>query len=219
MKKSLLLLVMLLAVPGLALAQVAACPDCVLGVFDAEDLAHNYGTFSGFTKTLYLGIKFDPATTFDACSGIEFSIQGLPPLLLPPSFNIRNGGFAVGTQSPVSPADTTAMDAAGGWNVVWTECQPGNGVTVEIIMVSFDPIPNDTVIRVLRKWPPSNPTSPSVLFTQCNGPIFTLTTMQGGCYVLNPTVNPGESVGNPPCLLQGIAVEATTWSEIKSLFR
>jgi len=219
MKKLLLLMAMLLALPGLALAQVQSCPDCVLGIFDAEDLVHNYGTFGEFTKTIYIGIKYDPNTTFDSCTGVEFSVQGLPPLLLPPSFNIRNGGFAVGTQTPITPADTTAMDATGGWNVVWNECQPGNRVVVEIVMVSFDPIPNDTVIRVLRKWPQSNAETPQVLFTQCNSPIYTLTTMKGDCYVLNPTVNPGESVGNPPCLLKGDAVEATTWSGIKSLFR
>ncbi len=219
MKKILLLMAMLLAIPGSAWAQVEACPGCVLGIFDAENLSQNYGSFGGFTKTIYLGIKYDPATTYDACTGIEFSIQGLPTLLLPPQFNIRDGGFAVGTQTPVAPADTTIMDAMGGWNVVWTECQPGNKVLVEIVMVSFDPIPNDTVIRVLRKWPPSNADTPQVLFTQCNGPIFTLTTMVGDCYVLNATGNPGDLVGNPPCELKGVAVESTTWSGIKELFR
>ena len=217
MKKLLLLMAMLLAMSGSAWAQVEPCPGCVLGLYDAENLSQNYGNFGSFTKTIYLGIKYDPNSTFDSCTGVEFSIQGLPATALPPQFNIRDGGFAVGPATPVSPPDTTAVDAIGGWNVTWTECQPGNKVLVEIVIISLDPLPENTVIRVLRKWPTSE--TPHVLFTQCNFPSFTLTTMQGDCYVLNATGNPGDLVGDPPCELRGVAVEANTWSGIKQLFR
>ena len=157
MKKLLLLMAMLLAMSGSAWAQVEPCPGCVLGLYDAENLSQNYGNFGSFTKTIYLGIKYDPNSTFDSCTGVEFSIQGLPATALPPQFNIRDGGFAVGPATPVSPPDTTAVDAIGGWNVTWTECQPGNKVLVEIVIISLDPLPENTVIRVLRKIDPGAP--------------------------------------------------------------
>jgi hypothetical protein len=218
MKAKLLVIAVLICIPSLGFAQTESCPGCILGVFDAADLVHNYGTFSGFQKKLYVGIKYDPQSTYDGATGIELSIQGLPATSVAPSFVILNNGIKVGDLI-TTPADTTDPTATGGWNVVWSECQPGNQVFIEITLITFDPIPNDTVIRVLRKFPATNPTALSVLFTQCNTPFFTVTTMSGGCYVLNPTVNPGESVGDPPCLLTGDPVEAKTWSGIKQLFR
>ena len=220
MKAKLLSIAMLvvICVPGLGLAQTQSCPGCVLGIYDANDLVHNYGTFEGFQKKLYVGIKYDPNSTYDGATGIELSIQGLPDLAVAPSFAILNNGIKVGDLI-TTPADTTDPSAVGGWNVVWSECQAGNQVFIEITLITFDPIPNDTVIRVLRKFPPTNPTALSVLFTQCDTPFFTVTTMTGGCYVLNPTVEPGQAVGDPPCTLNGTPVTATTWSGIKQLFR
>ena len=217
MKAKLLAIAMLICIPSLGLAQ-QSCPNCVLGIFDASDLALNYGTFTGFQKKLYVGIKYDKNSTYDGATGIELSIKGLPVTAVDPSFTILNNGIKVGDLI-TTPADTTDPLAEGGWNVVWSECQPGTQVFIEITLVTFDPIPNDTVIRVLRKFPPTNPTTPTVLFTMCDTPFFTKVTMTGGCYVMNPTVNPGESVGDPPCKLESTPVTATTWSGVKQLFR
>ena len=217
MKAKLLVIAMLICIPSVGFAQ-QSCPECILGVFDASDLAHNYGTLVSpvFQKKLYLGIKF--AGTFDGLTSIEFSLQGLPATTVAPSFSILNGGFKVGDLI-TTPADTLDPLAEGGWNVVWSECQPGNQVLIEITLITFDPIPDNTVIRILRKFPPTNPTTPFQIFTMCDTPIYTKVYVTGGCYVLNPTVNPGESVGDPPCLLRGDPVAATTWSGIKELFR
>ena len=222
MKSKLLLLAFLLvSVPGLAAAQgTASCPGCVIGIYNDEALKKNYGTFGDFAvfaDTLFLGVKYDPSSSFDALTGIEFSVYGMPTQGLPPGWTVRDGGTAVGPPTPAAPADTTT--GTGGWNIVWQECQPGNKVVVQISMVSFDPIPNDTVIRILHKFPPQDDTFPYLLFTQCDFPFFTKTSVRGGCFVLNPTVGPGESVGNPPCLLETDAVESTSWSAVKALYR
>jgi len=216
MRKTIVLSVLLsVCVTGLGYAQddTQTCWDCVIGLFDTAALESNVGTWdtnASPSKTFYLGIRYDPVGSFDGLTGIEFSIQGLPQTLLAPSITIRDGGIKFGDNIQ-TPADTTAPDAAGGWNVVWSECQPGNRVMVEITLISFDPIPNDTVIRVLRKFPPSNETVPHSLFTMCNFPLFSKVRARGGCYVLNPSGGPvdcGET-----------AVSPSTWSVLKQLYR
>ena len=224
MKGRLLAMALWICAPsaGFAQASVESCPICVLGIYDAEDLRSNCGTFTGFQKRLYLGIKYDASAGYDGATGIEFSILGLPPTLIEPTFTIRNDGTKVG-DFIMTPADTTDPSATGGWNVAWVDCQPGNQVFLDITLVSFDPIPDDTVIRVLRKFPSTNPMAQSTLFTQCNPPFFTATTVRGDCYVLNPSEQTlvAQQVGDPPCYLGACmtAVEANAWSHIKQLFR
>ena len=223
MKKVLLAFALLsMCVPGLGLAQeTQSCWDCTIGIFDTEELILNYGDWDPTTnpsKTFYVGITYDPAGSFDGLTGVEFSILGLPATFLPPTIAIRDGGISFG-ESIETPADTTDPAAEGGWNIVWSECQPGNRTFVEITMISFDPVPDNTVIRVLRKFPPSNPTTPNSLFTMCDFPLFSKVVSTGGCYVLNPVgVGPGETVDD--CTLASPdAVSQTTWSAVKELYR
>lgn len=217
MKSKLLAIALLICIPGMSLAQVESCPDCVIGVFDSLDLSANYGTYTPLTqKVFYLGIKFAPP--YDGATTIEFSLQGMPATGVPISYSVLNAGAFIGG-SIETPPDTTNPQAQGGWNAYWTTCQSGNQALVSITLVSFDPIPDNTVIRVLRRFPPIQEGVESVLFTQCNLPLATITKVTGGCYVLNPTVQPGESVGDPPCKLVGSPVTKTTWSSIKELFR
>lgn len=223
MKTKLLAIAMLLCVPGLSFAQtIESCPGCVLSIFDAPDLRCNYGTFEvgTFIKKLYLGIKYDPNATFDGLTTIEFSIEGLPSTPSPPTFVISNSGFVVpGWTNVATPSDTTAE---GGVNVAWGECQPGNMMLVEITLVIIDPVPVDTVIRIRRKYPESPFVGVrSPVFTQCNLPLATPTTVPIGCYVMNPSVvDPQVPIGDPPCtILCTTPVKESTWSEIKALFR
>jgi len=228
MKAKLLVVAMALwpSMPSLVAAQgTASCPGCEIGIYNDARLCRNFGTFGDFAifaDTLYLGVKYDPSSSFDALTGIEFSVHGMPTQGLPLGWTVRDGGTAVGPPTPAAPADTTT--GTGGWNVVWPECQPGNRVVVQISMVSFDPFPNNTVIRILHRFPPLDRTFPYPLFTQCDVPYFTKTSVRGGCFVLNPdpALRPGDSVGNPPCLLVDrcfIAVDSATWSGVKALYR
>ena len=222
MKKVLLsFALMSMCLPGLGLAQQSTCWDCTLGIFDSDALTANYGTWdtgTSPTKKFYLGITYDPTSGYDGLSGVEFSIQGLPSAFSP-STVVLDGGFIIPAQpdSILAPPDTTAVGAQGGVNVTWTQCLTGNRALVEITAVNLDPIPNNTVIRVLRKFPPLSPEVPQVLFVACDFPIQTKVASRGGCYVLNPTVNPGETIDG--CTLLGNPVSRSTWSTVKALYR
>jgi hypothetical protein len=212
-----------LAIPLLCLAssgfaqESTPCPDCIIGVYDDVDLAKNYGTWTSATKSFFLGIRYGPSSGYESLSGIEFSIDGLP-VMWSPLVTPLNGGIRIGG-SLHTPPDTTAAGAAGGWAVAWPVCQTGNIALVEFTLVSFDPIQNDLVIRVHRRFPSLS--TPSVLFTTCEFPVFPKVRVTGGCYVVNPTVRVGESVGDPPCTLWAdtTPIEARTWSQVKELYR
>src|SRR5262245_43719751 len=165
--------------PGLASAQgTAGCPECVIGLFNDDRLCRNFGTFGDFTgslaDTLYLGIRYDPNSSFDALTGIEFSVYGMPTAALPPSWTARDGCTSVG---PPAPVGTDTLTGTGGWNVVWSECQEGNKALAQVSMVSFSPFPNDTVIWIKRRYPPLDRSFPFPLFTQCDSPYFTKTSV------------------------------------------
>jgi hypothetical protein len=72
------------------------------------------------------------------------------------------------------------------------------------------------VLKVYRRFPSTNPTVESQMFTQCNAPEFTQTRVTGGCFVINPTGVPGDTIDGCQLITP---VAPTTWSTIKSLYR
>jgi len=206
--------------PLAAAQETADCPECVLGIYEDPGMTRNFGTWNASaapSTELFVGIRYGPGAAVGALTGIELSIDGLPFLFLPPAVE----GFDT-TLDPDqitgdirSPADTTL---AGGFSLSWDACQPGDRALLRITLISFAPIPSDQVVRVRHRFPPSTPPSPAPFLLQCDAPSFTRTRVTGGCYVLNPTVGPGESVAG--CLLSNqTTVRPLTWSGIKSLFR
>jgi hypothetical protein len=162
MKACVLTLALAIYLPVLGLAQddTRPCWDCTLSLSDTADFSAepirigHWDPSVNPQKNLYLGIVYSPTATFEGLTGIEFSIQGLPETFLPPTITIRDGGMSFG-ESIEAPDDPTLPEAAVGWNVVWSECQPGNRTLIEISLISFEPIPDDTVIRVMPKFPPT----------------------------------------------------------------
>lgn len=214
MKRVLLMFVLLAVwVPGLSQAQDTTCPGCVIGVYDEPELVHNFGTWDintdGPQKSFYVGVKYDPGSSFDGLTGVELSVSGLPPTFLTPSIKILDDGFGVGN-TLLAPPDTTVVGADGGQNITWSQCMPGNRALIEISLATFDALPQDVVIRVLRRFPSTTPELPNVLFTMCDSPIYTKVVSTGGCYVLNPSGNPVE------CTLP---VSPSTWTRVKQLYR
>ncbi len=219
--KKLLLAMSLLCVANVGLAQVSTpCPNCILGIYDDINLSKNFGTWTTPSKTFYLGIRYDPTSGYDALTYIEFSVEGLPVTFLPPSIMPLNGGIKSGPTIN-TPPDTTAVGAEGGLGVAWTVCQTDDIALIEMTFVTFDPVPNDMIMRVHRKFPSNDSATESVLFTTCEFPLFPKVRVTGGCYVVNPTVGLGQSVGNPPCTLwrDPTPVEQKTWSGVKELYR
>lgn len=216
--------IVLLTFPSFALAQGPStdCPGCVLGIFDDQSLTQNFGFWDPATgsplKTVWVGILYPSDSELGHVQGIELSVDGIldsafggptvtvldQPVTTPPHSDIR------------TPDDET--NGTGGISVGWTHCIVGSRALIKIDMLSLSPVPNDIVLTVRRKFPPSNPMATSPLLSQCNTPIFTSTTVTGGCYVINPTVEPGEVVGG--CTLaEPTSVKSRPWSTIKRLYR
>ena len=214
--------IVLLTFPSLALAQGPSedCPGCVLGIFDDQALTQNFGFWDPSTgsplKTAWIGILYPSDSELGQLQGVELSVDGIPegafggfivldqPVTTPPYGDIR------------TPDDETS--GTGGIGVGWNHCIVGSRALIKIDMLSLSPVPNDIVLTVRRKFPPSDPLATRPRFSQCNTPIFTSTTVTGGCYVINPTVEPGEVVGG--CTLaETTSVKSGPWSTIKRLYR
>ena len=213
MRKVLLSLLVLCVVPTVAMSQ-EDCPDCLMGIYDTDQMVENFGIFDAATKEVFIGMKFDPI--YAGLAGVEFSIYGLDPFFF--TFTPAAGTTVVlgDIKAPLDREDTTG----GGMNMAWATCQEsinGQFVFGKITLIALGAAPDDTVLWVEKKYPSSNPTIPQALFNKCDGPVFTAVTPATGCYVINPTVNPGEFVDG--CQLVGTAVESAPWSEIKQLYR
>jgi len=199
-----------------------SCPICTIGVYDDSNTRQNFGywdTSQSFFKDVFVSVDYDPASGINGLQGIELSISGLPS----GPIGAQDQWFpdpAVRIGSDIrTPADTTGT-AEGGKNIAWDDCLADARNLGQITMISVAPVGNDRVIRVLHRFPPSNPTFPFLLFNQCDAPLYTQTSVTGGCYVLNPTVPCGKTVNG--CTLVGcgpVAVELKTWTRIKSLYR
>ncbi len=219
MRLTVLLLVLL--VPSVAFAQGVDCPGCVMGVFDDSGLSRNFGFWDSSTdplKTVWVGILYDPSADINGLTSIEFSVDGTAGFCsfgYPCFRGIIDPVITIGTTT-AAPDDKE--NGQGGVTMAWNQCLEGNRALVRIDLLRLDAIPNDLVLRVTHKFPPSNPVYASPMFTRCDGPIFTPTTVTGGCYVINPTVGPGETVGDCT-LMETSSVESTAWSMIKLLYR
>jgi len=66
--------------------------------------------------------------------------------------------------------------------------------------------PQDTVLRVVGRTPPQDPMFDCPMITLCDSPVFTRMCVAGGTAIVNPS---GECT---------VAVEAASWSGIKSLY-
>ena len=217
MKKVLLSLLALCVIPTVALSQ-ADCPNCEMGIYDSTDMVQNFGIFDGATKDIHLGLKFDEAVA-TGLGGVEFSVLGMAPFFT--SFT-PSAGANITLGDVNAPPDL--MDATGGGlNVAWPTCQSavnGQFVFGKVTLIALGgpgSVGDDIVLTVERKYPSTNPTAQFALFNQCDFPTFTATSVTTQCYVINPTLPPGSTIGG--CLLTGTAVDDTDWSTVKALFK
>ncbi|MFQ5599720.1 MAG: hypothetical protein ACE5G2_04110 [Candidatus Krumholzibacteriia bacterium] len=176
--------------------EAVACSGCTLGIYDDIAMTRRSGRMNGIVKDLYAGIRYDPESEHDGMQGVEFSVSGLQPFV-----------YAVEQWGPLpypwgdiaAPEDTT--NGTGGMAMAWCSCLIGDKALVKITLIAL--APDDHVLRVLRKFPPTLPDFPFPLFRQCDAPTFTPTPVTGLSYTPDPT----------------IAVDGRTWSSVKSLYR
>ena len=214
-----LVVILVLIVPGVALAQ-EQCPGCVMGVFDDAELSRNFGFWDATNqpvKTIWVGVKFD--TYINEMVGVELSVDGIGEFCPGPADCFSFSGLVEPsvTIGPTIASPDDKTNGVGGVNIVWDRCLVGDRAFVKVELSSSNPIPSDVVLRVTRKFPPSDIRFPEPLFTGC-GLIFPRVTITGGCYVIDPSVRPGETVED--CTLaETTAVESLAWSMIKLRYR
>jgi hypothetical protein len=167
-----------------------------LGIFDDQAMTQAFGVMDGPMKSVWIGM---PAGSVFAgnVAGFEFSVSGLEAFdfvlpVYPISPTVVIGNVA-------APPDTTT--GMGGINVGWALCLPPAQPFMELQL--FDPMPpQDHELRILRRFPPSNPTFPHPRAFDC-GQCFCVFVLRGESYILNPTVR----------------AETRSWSAIKQLYR
>ena len=193
MKKTLLAILCLTVLPGLALAQTEpqTCFECVMGIYSDLAMTSVSGSIPSGTPTdVYLGVQFDAAGHETGLSGIEFSVSFKPSnqngFILAGADPIPPGATPIG--SPTAPADTSAgTTGTGGMNVAWATCQAG-GALMKLTFLSLGANTNE-IIQIKHKYPPSSPVWHTPIFTRCNGPTFTTVRVREACFVANPSGN------------------------------
>jgi len=181
-----ILIALLSAVPAVAQSQA------VLEVFDDPGFTQRTGTMDGPAKVLY--VRLLPA--YGEYVGVEFSLTGLQDFAaVIPSFPVAPT-LLLG--SVVAPEDSLGE---GGLNVAWLSCQT-NEPFMTLTLVSADP-PENRVIQVARRYPPSNPNEACPRQVLCDNCFFSSPRIVGESYVLNPTVSS----------------EDQSWAAVKHLFR
>lgn len=193
---------------------VEDCPGCLLGIWDDDQLARNYGySTPGVIKIVYVGFRAaDPQALFN---NVEFSIAGLRPEndMFVVAVSCAQGGIPSCIGPIASPADTSATSAGtGGLVTTWFDCFSDGQPLIAVALVHFGP-KADHVLQVTRKYPTSDPAWRTPVAFQCTTARVPVR-VRGGCYVLNPT--PG--VGGP-CALEDVATAHSSWSRVKSLYR
>lgn len=213
MRKIALLILGLVALPGLAFAQqeILDCPDCILGVWTDTNLQINWVDVPPFTPTVvYLGMQLGAGQT--GVTGVEFSIHGFDSsTLILQDVTPLEPATVVGTAP--APADTSAgSSGTGGMNIAWPGCMPGTRALASMTLLSLSTSITDRVIKVLRKFPPSSPNyNNKPVLVGCDIPVYTAARITGGCFIVNYSGNP---VGT--CAL---GTAPSTWSGVKELFR
>lgn len=182
-----------LSVPPPASAQWTA----TLGIYDDPGMSRDHGTMDGPFKEVFVGIRFDVPP--GDITGLEFSVAGLEPFVyvmldwMQPAPTVVLGTIA-------TPADT--LNGRGGLNAAWSTCQVGDRVVLKLVLFAVTP-PQNHVLQVRRRYPPSNPQWSYPLAVTCDVPCYGCHyRLRGPVYWLNPTVG----------------VEPRTWGGIKRLY-
>jgi len=217
-------------------------PDASAGAVDFGSCGAPVSVlFNGFLGRLSFSLYARQAgATAGGIAGAECYIEGLETGL-PAGWTVAtflaSGTTHVGdlVRPHMSGIDTFRRDTIT-WSVTSPDdpnCQGGvnsGNPTGMVFVARFDltsPFGQGTTftqqnyhVRVVRPDPPTNPNLLSPFLLQCNSPIYTPVCVTGGQFIINPTVTCGEVENatwvSADCTL---AVENSTWSSVKGLYR
>jgi len=135
-------------------------------------------------------------------NGASFRIEGLPAgLFLSLDYSLPCADCPCGIAGCSNPFTTPGID------MFWPFCQTETCVQL-FRAFGFATVvpPQDTVLRVVGRTPPLDPMFDCPMITLCDAPVFTRMCVEGGVATINPS-------GVCP-----VAIEAASWSQIKSLY-
>jgi len=168
-----------------------------LGIFDDPAMMQPFGIMDGPMKSVWVGMPVG-GPLGGLSVGYEFSVSGLDAFTgVLTRYPIAPNG-AIGDVA--APPDTTT--GSGGLNVAWVTCLSPGQAFLELVLIDPDP-PQNHVLRVHKRFPPSSPKFPYPRAAPCDAPCFCVFTLRGEAYVLNPTIR----------------TENLNWTAIKNLYR
>jgi len=104
----------------------------------------------------------------------------------------------------------------GGANIAWGSCQVGPRVKLGTLTILEMTHTLDVALTVRQRYEPSNADFPCALLVQCDDPLYTKICVGA------PNSDHWRAVLNPSDGVSGecnpVAVEATSWTQVKSLF-
>jgi hypothetical protein len=186
----------------------------------------DFGRCSGPTRSQFGGVIRDIAVhvyarlggmTANGITGAEFYIHGWEQIA---AMGWTVAEFFTSGASP-SGSMVRAIETSPGvfqrrLNVGWLGCRPDPPVGGDLVfiggvsaqIVGGADLPVNTYVSVVPGDPPTNPQFACALLTLCDFPAFTKVCVTGGQFIINPS---GRT-----CT---VAVEETTWGELKALYR
>lgn len=185
----------------LALALAAVAPRTAMalstvGVYFDENAVHCDGVINPLEPVdLYIVVKPDRAQLPDGLSGAEFRVE---PFDLDWITTITPNPFSnVAIGNPI----------AGGCDIAFAFCQvPPNVLLYTIRVLAITPV-SPRILTVMAHSTPSNPNFNCPSLLNCSAPLFTRFCVEG----LTACVNREQTC----CIL---ATEASTWTQVKSLY-
>lgn len=189
---------MKLRVIALALAVTfaasAASAASISLFFDAAGTDCDYTVPALYTPVNLYILALLGGPSADGMTGAEFRVLNWPV-----------AWFANITANPA--ANTVLGSIWTGANIAFPGCQPGSAGKVLLYSVSgfATSAVGETYLTVVQHYTPSNPNFPCPLLVLCDSPVYTKVCVSGGVAILN-----GRTCQ--------IAVEPTSWSNVKALY-
>ena len=148
----------------------------------------------GGPGTMYINVVGSSALPTGGITGAEFAVGNITTA----------DAFFILTPNPAANVDL-GNPFAGGTNVAFPSCQTGPSINLYHVNFFASTDLTGRLISIVAHSVPTNPNFPCSLLNLCDAPIFTKVCVAGG----------EAYIDGPDCT---VAVEETTWSDVKSLF-
>lgn len=188
-------------------ASAAFAADGSIGVYLDDAGTQCQGPISGPASIGSVWMTLGGATA-GGITGVEFRID-----------NSNQSAYTTSFMVDASANATIGNPFLGGTNVAWQSCQTGTGGRVKVgqILIQENSSADDVTLTVRQHFTPSSVDHPCAAAVLCDAPVYTMVcigAMNSDHWraVMNPT-----GAINGDCV--PVAVEQTTWTQLKSMYQ